>query len=167
MYASTAGEAALWMSTLVRDLQELYDLEDRLDAWSCVATGPGGRWDEYGVPGIARWFDGHESRCVAEVVSIYAEVAIKLGLIDVERRYDFPAWTTAGFVDGERFRGMQLRRESVDTVVGPPSLVVDHRICCYAPENEAEGWAFLDFVSWYAGGENSLLRNVRLPRVPA
>jgi hypothetical protein len=100
-------------------------------------------------------------------MSIYAEVAAKLGLLEIRRRYDSAAWARAGFVDGERFRGLELERDRVEEAVGAPSFVVDRRIFCYAPEADAEGWAFLDFEEWQGADHNPLLLDVRLPRVPA
>jgi hypothetical protein len=163
-FAGSAHEAYAWALPLVEDLQELFGLEDLYGAWTRVAPG---RWDAYGVPGMARWFDGRESDCVGEVMSCFAEVAAKLGLIDVRFRYDAGAWRRAGFDEGERFRGLVLRRSSVEEVIGRPSFIVDRRIYGYAQEDEAEGWAFLDFETWQGPDHDTLLRDVRLPRSPA
>lgn len=167
MYASTAGEADVLMWMLLADLQELYGLEDRNGARACVRAAPGARWNEYGVREITRWFNDPTRRCVAEVMSIYAEAAAKLGLLETEQRYDADAWVRAGFVDGKRFRGVELYRDQVSDTVGPPSLVVDRRVYCYAPTDEAGGWAFLDFEQWQGADHNPRLLDVRLPRVPA
>jgi hypothetical protein len=73
-----------------------------------------------------------------------------------------------------------VRRSEAETLLGPPSLIVDHgTVLCYAPDDPAAGWLFVDSpvvpVRRYQAGEGSytiddetvpLVRSLRLSSRP-
>lgn len=105
----------------------------------------------YGKVGVAGPFIalfGKDCGCVDEVASVFAEQFHRLGYLQLERQHDPEAWRrlTAGLRD--RFDSQDVRRSTVEATFGPPSLVVGHRVLCYAPA-DGSGWVFFDCFTEY------------------
>jgi hypothetical protein len=88
---------------------------------------------------------------LAEVASVWAEQAHRLGYLTVDRLLDADEWTSlAPDHLRERFDGKDVRRSDVEAEYGAPSLVADNRTLCYAPA-DGTGWIFMDCYSEPAG----------------
>jgi len=162
MYAPDASSMFATMAPLVADLVDLYDLKGDDAAYQPVARE---RFDEYGVPGIERWFARPASRCAPEVASLYGEVASRIGLLEIADRVSPEDWDAIGFGNGELFRSRDWCLSEITSRLPSPSLVVGKRVWCYAQHDPSAGWVYLDFEREPTG--DPLLRDVRLPTAKA
>lgn len=120
---------------LIADLCFLDERKQELDDVHTVLHSYG----KLGVAGPFIALFGNDRSCVAEVASVFAEQFHRLGYVPVERLLDTGEWDllTAGIQD--QSDGRDLRRSEVEASFGPPSLVVDNRVLCYAPA-DMHGW---------------------------
>lgn len=102
------------------------------------------RYGKVGVVGPFVAMFGKDGRYLAEVASVWAEQAYRLGYLSVDRLLD--ADEADRFTPDnlrQRFDGKDVRRSEVEAEYGSPSLVADKRTLCYAPADGA-GWVFVD-----------------------
>jgi hypothetical protein len=101
-------------------------------------------YGKLGVVGPFVAMFGPGGRYLAEVASVWAEQAHRLGYLPVDRLLDADEWA---LLAPERLRercdGKDLRRSDVEAEYGVPSLVADKRTLCYAPA-DGTGWVFMD-----------------------
>jgi hypothetical protein len=131
----------------------------------------------YGKLGVAGPFEavfGDECTFTAEVASIFAEYFHRLGYLTVEHLIDGDRWERLNELRSQ-FEEHDVRLSEVVEQIGKPSLVVDRRVLCYAPDTMETGWVFFDcwekHVMEYRTGEgfgarwndDPLLRNIRMP----
>lgn len=140
MYAGTGREM---QAVAGRLLSDLCFIDEREDAYRAVVEELY-RYGKLGVAGPFVKMFGDPRAAVSEVTSIYAEHAYRLGYLEVDDRV--PAGRLR-FVS----RGIRARYDSVDITrgevvadLGPPSLVVDQRVLCYASDDPSERWIFVD-----------------------
>jgi hypothetical protein len=111
---------------------------------------------------------------VAEVASVYAELFHRLGYLSVDRLLTAGEWAPLEHLR-EWVGDRDVRRGEVEATFGPPSLLADKRVLCYAPE-DGSGWVFFDCwqerVERYEPGEGTfevlveddpLVRDIRVP----
>jgi hypothetical protein len=164
MFASTGREMQLAAAAMLANLTFLDERDDECRD----ATDGLGRYGKFGVCGPFMTIFGAERRCVPEVASVYAEVFHRFGYLAVDR-FVTVAVDDLRYWVGER----DVRRSEVEATFGPPSLVVDKRVLCYAPE-DGSGWVFFDCwqerVERYAAGQfevvvedDPLVRDIRVP----
>ena len=140
MYASTGQEMQLLATRL---LDDLCFLDDR-DADCEMAEQ---RVHSYGKLGVAGAFEAMFGRpgCQAEVAGVYAEIFHRLGYLTVDHTIGHSGWSelTGGLRD--RFEDRDVRRSEAQTLLGSPSLIIDHgTVLCYAANDPAVGWLFVD-----------------------
>ncbi|GAA3067815.1 hypothetical protein [Streptosporangium carneum] len=161
------------METLARTLMgDLCFVDERDRDHEEIIQGLGDRFGKLGVYGPFAKMFGSERDYAAEVVSVYAEHFHRLGYLDIDRRLEQAEWETLLTGVRDRFEERDVRRSEVVAAYGPPSLVVDGRVLCYASDD----WVFFD--SWtesrqeYVPGEgryervsdpDPLIRSVRVP----
>lgn len=109
---------------------------------------------------------GAERRCVEEVASVYAEFFHRLLTAE-----EWAPFATMRDWVADR----DIRRSEVEATFGRPSMALDDRVLCYAPE-DGSGWVFFDCwqerVERYQPGEGTfevlteddpLVRDIRVP----
>ncbi|MEV0715429.1 hypothetical protein [Asanoa sp. NPDC050611] len=148
MWASS-GQAVDWMARGL--LADLCFLDERDADQAAVET----MLSSYGKLGVAGPFIamfGKDRSCVAEVASVFAEQFHRLGYLQVERLLDADEWDhlNAGLL--QRFDGQDVRRSEVEACYGPPSVVIEKRVLCYARANRP-GWLFFDCFEDQGSGE--------------
>ncbi|MBB4907714.1 hypothetical protein [Actinophytocola algeriensis] len=170
MFAATGREMQLSAAAMLANLTFLDDRDDEHRA----AVDALGRYGKLGVHGPFTAIFGAERRCVPEVASVYAELFHRFGYLSVDRMLTADEWvpfTTLRDWVGDR----DVRRSEVEAVFGPPSLLADKRVLCYAPE-DGSGWVFFDCwqerVERYEPGhgrfdvlveDDPLVRDIRVP----
>jgi hypothetical protein len=139
MWAADGRSFDVLAQTLMSDL---CFLDGRDSEWDRVKETLGG-FGKLGVSGPFSAMFGEDRRCVAEVASVFAEQFHRLGYLTPERLLDGTEWRQLTGTLRERFDGRDVRRSEVEAEFGPPSLVVDQRVLCYAAA-EVPGWVFVD-----------------------
>ena len=134
-------------------------------------------YGKLGVVGPFVAMFGNDGRYLAEVASVWAEHAHRLGYLTVDRLLDADEWNRlAPDRLRERFDGKDVRRSEAEAEYGTPSLVADKRTLCYAPA-DGTGWVFMDCYTQPTTGryvpgkgtyegecdEDPLVRSVRHP----
>ncbi|WP_460359670.1 hypothetical protein [Actinoallomurus bryophytorum] len=172
MYTTSGGAAVdIQLRGLLADLCFLDEREGDLDSTHEVIR----RYGKLGVVGPFAAMFGNEGNYVAEVASVWAEQFHRLGYLQVDRVLDARAWDQLITGLAECFDGKDVRRSEVEATFGPPSLVADRRVLCYAP-TDGSGWVFVDcYTEWtnryvtgsgrYEGERDNdpLVRSVRHP----
>jgi hypothetical protein len=130
-------ETVAW--TLLRELCFVDERDRDYDEVREVLAGFG----KLGVHGPFAALFGREYNCAAEVASVFAEQFHRLGYLAVDRLLDPGEWSRLLTGLEERFAGRDVRRSEVVAESGPPSLVVDKRVLCYAPADRS-GWVVVD-----------------------
>jgi hypothetical protein len=133
---------------LLADLCFLDEREPDHDAVQAVF-----RW--YGKLGVAGPFIamfGKDRNCVAEVASVFAEQFHRLGYLQLERLLAAGEWNHLTGSVRRRFDGQDVRRSEVEASYGPPSLIVEKRVLCYAPA-DTSGRLFFDCFEDHGPGE--------------
>lgn len=139
MWAKTGGEMDNACVALLRDLCFLDENDDEPQR---VLTAIGGRFGSTGVDGyLAGVFGGRTSRA-AEVASVFAEHFHRLGYLTLARVLDGKEFAPLHDVD-VWVGGRDVRHSEVEAAFGGPSLIVDKRVWCYAPQ-DGSGWVFFD-----------------------
>lgn len=140
MWARDGREMETVASTLLR---ELCFVDERDGDYDEVRTVPAG-FGKLGVHGPFAALFGNEPSCAAEVASVFAEQFHRLGYLAVDRLLDPTEWT--GVLTGlhERFADRDVCRSEVVAEFGPPSLMIDQRVLCYAPDDPTAGWVVVD-----------------------
>jgi hypothetical protein len=174
MYATTGHEMQLLASGL---LDDLCFLDDR-DADSALARQ---RVYSYGKLGVAGPFEAlfGRPRCQAEVAGVYAEIFHRLGYLTVDHTIGQPRWDELTGGLRAQFEDRDVRRSEAQTLLGAPSLIVDRgTVLCYAADDPAAGWLFVDspaeYVRRYEPGHgytadldaDPLVRSLRLSSQP-
>ncbi len=133
------SELDIQLSMLINDLCWL-DGGDPESALRDVRSWYG----KLGVVGPFVAMFGKDGRYLAEVASVWAEQAHRLGYLTVDRVLDAEErkLLTPERLH-ERFDGKDARRSEVEAQYGTPSLIADTRTLCYAPA-DATGWVFID-----------------------
>ncbi len=140
MYGSTGREMELGADGL---LQNLCFLDNRDTGYAEARQDLLDRYGQLGVTGpFTAMFD--LTRCQAEVAAIYGEVFCRLGYLDVENTVSPDRWDELIASLPAIFAEKDLRLSEVEQQLGPPSLVVDGRVLCYASSRPADGWVFVD-----------------------
>jgi hypothetical protein len=176
MYATTGREMQLLASTLLDDLCFL----DGRDEADCALALQ--RVDSHGKRGVAGPFEAlfGRPRCQAEVAGVYAEIFHRLGYLTVARTIGEQEWAELAGRLRDRFEDRDLRRSETHTLLGPPSLNIDRgTVLCYAADDPAAGWLFVDspadYVRRYQAGtggyraeadSDPLVRSLRLSSQP-
>jgi hypothetical protein len=140
MYARDGREMETVAGQLLRDLCFLDERDGDYEQAQERLRGYG----QLGVHGPFTSMFGSARCCRAEVASVYAELFHGLGYLPVARRIGPGTWRelTAGL--RSRFEGRDVRRSEAEAFLGPASLVVEDRVLCYAAEDAAAGWVFID-----------------------
>ncbi|MEW2378667.1 hypothetical protein AB0883_21565 [Micromonospora sp. NPDC047812] len=148
MWATTGHAFDMLARGLLEDLCFLDEREPDQDAVHAVLNSYG----KLGVAGPFIAMFGKDRSCVAEVASVFAEQFHRLGYLQLGRLLDADGWNhlTGGL--RQRFDGQDVPRSEVEASYGPPSLIVDKRVLCYAPA-DASGWLFFDCFQDHGPGE--------------
>lgn len=133
---------------LLADLCFLDEREPDQDAVHTVL----GRYGKLGVAGPFIAMFGKERNCVAEVASVFAEQFHRLGYLQLERLLDAGDWDHLTDSVRQRFDGQDARRSEVESSYGPPSLVIEKRVLCYASA-DTSSWLFFDCFEDHGPGE--------------
>jgi hypothetical protein len=174
MWTTGNGSALdVQLGMLVDDLYWL----DGNDTQSNLVRDVRSWYGKLGVVGPFVAMFGKDGRYLAEVASVWAEQAYRLGYLTVDRLLEADEWAPlARDRLRERFDGKDVRRSDVEAEYGAPSLVADKRTLCYAPA-DGTGWVFIDCYSEPAGlryvpgkgtydaerDDDPLVRSVRYP----
>jgi hypothetical protein len=124
---------------LLADLCFLDEREQDLDDVRAVLHGYG----KLGVAGPFMALFEKDGNCVAEVASVFAEQFHRLGYLPALRLLGAAEWARLTTGIRERFDGHDVRRSEVEADFGPPSLIIEKRVLCYAPA-DMSGWVFVD-----------------------
>lgn len=145
MYTVGGGAAFdTQLRELLADLCFLDERESDCESVHDVIQGYG----KLGVVGPFVALFGKGGNYVAEVASVWAEQLHRLGYLPVDRVLDAAAWARLTAELCERFDGKDMRRSEVESAFGPPSIVADKRVLCYAPA-DGSGWVFIDcYTEW-------------------
>lgn len=100
------------------------------------------RFGQSGVQGPFSAIFGRERQCREEVASVFAEQFHRLGYLTVDRVLDSAEWAPLTKLR-DWVADRDIHRSEVETVFGPPSLIVGQRVLCYVPA-DATGWVFVD-----------------------
>jgi hypothetical protein len=140
MYAATGSEIELMADGLLADL---CFLDDRDADYEIAREELLSRYGTLGVPGPFKTMFGLE-RCQAEVTAVYAEVFSRLGYLPVENALDPGRWDQLTAALPALLGDRDMRRSEAERVLGRASIVIEHRILCYASSRPGDGWLFLD-----------------------
>lgn len=171
MFASSGREMQLLADGLLSDL---CFLDDRDADYEHAREELLHRYGKLGVAGpFEAMFDSEQ--CQAEVASLYAEVFCRLGYLVVDHQVSSGQWRELAAGLRNMFEDQDLRLSEAEAKLGPASLVVNHRVLCYASSVPGDGWLFVDCCAerarFYEPGQGSyrvvtdsdpLLRSVRL-----
>lgn len=148
MWTSSGQAFDVMARGLLADLCFLDEREPDQDAVHAVLRSYG----KLGVAGPFIAMFGKDRTCVAEVASVFAEQFHRLGYLQLTRLLDANEWDhlNAGLL--RRFDGQDVRRSEVEASYGPPSLIIDKRVLCYAPA-DMPGWLFFDCFEDHGPGE--------------
>jgi hypothetical protein len=139
MYAASGREMQIIADRLLADLCFLDDRDADAEQERRQLQSYGKR----GVPGPFEALFG-SPRCQAEVASVYAEVFHRLGYLAIDHPVNPQRWQELTGRLREWFEDRDVRRSQAEQLLGPPSLVADRRVLCYAAANPALGWLFID-----------------------
>jgi hypothetical protein len=129
---------------LLADLCFLDERDRDLDDVRAILHGYG----KLGVSGPFTAMFGKDRTCVAEVASVFAEQFHRLDYLPIDHMLDAGEWNRLTASLPQRFDGHDMRRSEVEADFGPPSLIIDNRILCYAPV-DMSGWVFVDCFTEY------------------
>jgi hypothetical protein len=167
------------MQTLIQcaigDLCFIDERDDEYSSWGPFLR----RYGKLGVGGAFRAVFGEDCNYVAEVASVFAQIACSLGYLEPARRLSAFEWQSFVGNIREKFGEVDLRRSAVLEAVGEPGFVVGDRVLCYVGP-AADDWVAFDcweepttkYViedGYYKHGffvqreEDPLLRCVRIP----
>ncbi|GIH27577.1 hypothetical protein Aph01nite_58870 [Acrocarpospora phusangensis] len=169
MMARSGPEMESVAGNLLADLCFADERDDELEAIRHLLSR---RYGKYGVHGPFAAIFGRENRCTGEVATVYGEQFHRLGYLEVDRELGASEWQALLADIPGRFESKDVRRSEVESRYGPPSMVVDRRILCYA--SASGGWASFD--SWestaryydngayrFTSDDDPLIRLVRVP----
>lgn len=171
-WARDGPEMETVAATLLRELCFVDERDRDHDEVRRVLNGFG----ELGVHGPFTALFGRKHNCAAEVASVFAEQFHRLGYLAVDRVLDPVDWGRLLTGLADRFTERDVRRSEVIAEFGPPSLVLDKRVLCYATADPSAGWVFVDCFDLprteyepgagryrYRREDDPLVRDVRRP----
>ncbi|HCO24034.1 MAG: hypothetical protein CME31_09460 [Gimesia sp.] len=162
MFGGNTHGAVLWFYLLLRDLCWI---DEREHEWNVFLET-----DLRGSRGVLGQFEYQQFQIpdyIAEIASVYAQVAHKLGYFQPERVLNPAEWKSLQSLLSADFFERDWTQTEIYDRLGPPScehFSSETRVACYAPEPAAD-WIFFDFSQqlpdssdWF---ETPLLRDIR------
>ncbi len=162
MFGGNAQGTALLLSVLLRDLCWIEEREQEWEGFKAT--------DLRGSRGVLGQFEYQQFQIpdyIAEIASVYAQVAHKLGYFQPERVLNPAEWKSLQSLLSADFFERDWTQTEIYDRLGPPScehFSSETRVACYAPEPVAD-WIFFDFSrrlpdssDWF---ETPILRDIR------
>jgi hypothetical protein len=162
MFGGNTDGAVVWFDLLLRDLCWIDEREHDWDVFQ--------ETDLRGNRGVLGQFEYQQFRIpvyIAEVASVYAQVAHKLGYFQPERVLNPTEWKDLHSLLSADFFERDWTQTEIYDRLGPPSsehYSSETTVACYAPEPAAD-WIFFDFSrrlsdssDWF---ETPILRDIR------
>lgn len=147
-------------------LDDLLFLDDREDEMLNLRTRILAPFGSVGPTEINQWFDGLPTQCTGEVSSVWAEQAVHLGYLTTSPGLSERDWRSLRLEDPARYESRDWTMSELLSEIPSPTLVVDQKVACYAPEDGGP-WAFFDFYQWPPPLTDPRLRDVRVPATKA
>ena len=158
MAVGVQGVSNRW-HVLIEDLLFLDDREDEMPSLRARILAPFG---SVGPTEIDQWFDGLPTACTAEVSSVWAEQAARLGYLPTPPGLSEGDWRSLALEDPARYESRDWTMSELLSEFPAPTLIVDQKVACYAPDDGGP-WAFFDFYQWPPPLTDPRLRDVRVP----
>ncbi|WP_417388804.1 hypothetical protein [Gimesia sp.] len=143
MFGGNTSGACLWFYLLLRDLCWIDEREHDWDVFQ--------ETDLRGSRGVLGQFEYQHFQIpdyIAEVASVYAQVAHKLGYFQPDRVLNATEWNDLQSTLIPDFFERDWTQTEIYDRLGPPSYEnysSDTRVACFAPEPAAD-WIFFDFL---------------------